>query len=212
MVDPHAHWEKVYATKRPEQVSWYRPHLEISLDLIKSAAPQLEAQVIDVGAGESTLIGDLVALGYVNLCALDISLAALSVAKARLGASAGRVKWLAADVRTVSLDAHRFDVWHDRAVFHFLTRAGDRAAYVRQLERAVKPGGHLIVAAFGPQGPSRCSGLEVVRYDPHALHAEFGAAFTLLEHRSELHRTPAGAIQQFTYCMCRLGSGRNGDG
>lgn len=212
MFDSHTHWEKVYTTKRPEQVSWYQPHLEISLDLIKSAAPQLAARVIDVGAGGSTLIDDLLALGYQNLCALDISSAALSVARTRLGAGAERVQWLAADIRTVSLDAHRFDVWHDRAVFHFLTRAEDRAAYVRRLVRAVKPGGHLIVAAFGPRGPSRCSGLEVIRYEPHALHAEFGAAFTLVEHRTELHRTPAGTIQQFTYCMCRLGSGRNGDG
>lgn len=212
MIDSRAHWEKVYTTRRAEQVSWYRPHLEISLDLIKSAAPQFEAQVIDVGAGESTLVDDLVALGYLNLSALDISPAALNVAKARLGASAERVQWLVADVRTVRLDAHRFDLWHDRGVFHFLTRAEDRAAYVRQLVRTLKPGGHLIVAAFGPQGPSRCSGLEVIRYEPHALHAEFGAAFTLVEHRTELHRTPAGAIQQFTYCVCRLGSGRNRDG
>lgn len=212
MVDSRAHWERVYTTKRPEQVSWYRPHLELSLELIKRAAPQPEAQVIDVGAGESTLIGDLVGLGYLNLCALDISPAALSVAKARLGAGAERVQWLAVDVRTVSLDAHRFDLWHDRAVFHFLTRAEDRAAYVRLLTRVLKPGGHLIVAAFGPQGPSRCSGLEVIRYEPHALRAELGAAFTLVEHHTELHRTPAGALQQFSYCMFQLGSGRDTDG
>lgn len=204
MTDSHTHWESVYTTKRPDELSWYRPHLEISLALIRSAAPQLEAQMIDVGAGESTLIDDLVALGYRNLHALDISPAALSVSRKRLGAAAERVQWLAADVRTASLAAQQYDLWHDRAVFHFLTRAEDRAAYVRQVARAVKPGGHVIVATFGSQGPSRCSGLDVVRYEPHALHAELGAAFELVEHRTELHRTPTGATQQFTYCMCRL--------
>lgn len=205
MADAQAHWEKVYKSRRPEQVSWYQPHLETSLELLRSAAPQLEAHVIDVGAGGSTLVDDLVAFGYRNLCAMDISPAALSVTKARLGGRAERVQWLVGDVRTISLDAHRFDVWHDRATFHFLTLSEDRAAYVRQVVRAIKPGGHLIVATFGPQGPSRCSGLDVIRYEPHALQAELGAAFRLVEQRTELHRTPAGATQQFTYCMCRLG-------
>jgi SAM-dependent methyltransferase len=203
-VDPQSHWDKVYETRRPEQLSWYRPHLEVSLELIGCAAPDLDAQVIDVGAGESTLIDDLLTRGYRNLAALDISAAALNVSKARLGANAKRVRWLAADVRTVGLEACRFDVWHDRAVFHFLTRAEDRSAYVQQAVRALKPGGYLIVAAFGPLAPSRCSGLDVIRYEAQTLHAELSAAFRLIEHRSELHRTPAGATQQFTYCLCRL--------
>jgi SAM-dependent methyltransferase len=205
MVDPHAHWDRVYRTKRPDEVSWYRPHLEISLDLIRGAAPGLDAHIIDVGAGESTLVDDLIGLGYRNLYALDISSAAFDVAKARLGANAQRVHWLVGDVRTIALDEQRFDVWHDRAVFHFLTSADDRAAYVRQVEHAVKPGGHVVVAAFGPEGPTQCSGLDVVRYDPEALHDEFGSAFRMVQHRTELHRTPVGNIQQFTYCLCRVG-------
>ena len=203
-MDPREHWEKVYRTRKPEEVSWYRRHLEISLDLIRQVAPRLDASIIDVGGGESTLVDDLVALGYRKVSVLDISRTALAVAKRRLGPRASEVDWLCGDVTTLPLDEHRYDVWHDRAVFHFLTAPGDRAAYVRQVARAVKPGGHVIVAAFGPEGPSRCSGLEVVRYDPGQLHAQFGAQFRLVEHLTELHHTPGGATQQFVYCLCNV--------
>jgi len=128
------------------------------------------------------------------------------VAKARLGDRAHVVNWLLGDVTTIALKRHQYDVWHDRAVFHFLTAPAARAAYVRQAAHAVKPGGHVIVAAFGPQGPLQCSGLNVVRYDPDALHGEFGTGFRLVRHLTELHRTPAGSIQQFTYCYCNLSS------
>jgi SAM-dependent methyltransferase len=202
--EPRSHWEQVYRTKQPTEVSWYRPHLEVSLDLIEDAVPDRDAAIIDVGAGESTLVDDLLARGYRNLYVLDISQTALDVAKARLGAAVARVHWLRGDIRTFAFDAKAFDLWHDRAVFHFLTDAADRAAYVRQAARAVKPGGHVIVATFGPEGPVRCSGLDVVRYDPEALHDEFGSAFRLVEHRNELHRTPSGSTQQFTYCYCKL--------
>ena len=138
---------------------------------------------------------------------MDLSSTALDVAKARLGASAAKVNWLAGDVRTFAFGRYQYDVWHDRAVFHFLTGADDRVAYVRQVAHAVKPGGHVIVATFGPEGPTRCSGLDVVRYDPEALHDEFGTAFRLVKHRTELHQTPMGTTQQFTYCFCRISEG-----
>ena len=204
MVDPKLHWENVYQTKRPTEVSWYRPHLEVSIQLIEEAAGNREAHIIDVGAGESTLVDDLLRRGYRNLYALDLSSTALEVAKARLGADAGRVNWLCGDVRTLAFTRHHFDLWHDRAVFHFLTDTNDRMAYVRQVAHAVKPGGHVIVATFGPEGPTKCSGLDVVRYGPEALHNEFGSAFRLIEHRTELHRTPMGSTQQFTYCYCKI--------
>ena len=204
IVDPKLHWEKVYRTKQPTEVSWYRPHLEVSLELIERAAPSRDAAIIDVGAGESTLVDDLLARGYRNLHALDLSATALDVAKARLGDNASKVEWLCGDVRTYVFERHRYDVWHDRAVFHFLTEASDRRAYVRQVAAAVKPGGHVIVATFGPQGPTKCSGLDVARYDPEALHNEFGNAFRLVEHRTELHQTPMGSTQQFTYCYCKI--------
>jgi 2-polyprenyl-3-methyl-5-hydroxy-6-metoxy-1,4-benzoquinol methylase len=203
-VDPKRHWDKVYQTKQPTEVSWYRPHLDISLELIAEAASNRDAHIIDVGAGESTLVDDLLAGGYRNLYAMDLSSTALEVAKARLGDNASEVNWLCGDVRTFVFGLHQYDVWHDRAVFHFLTDPDDRAAYVRQVGHAVKPGGHVIVATFGPEGPTQCSGLDVVRYDANELHGEFGPAFRLVKHRTELHQTPWKSTQQFTYCYCKV--------
>ena len=205
-MDPKAHWEEVYRTRQPNEVSWYRPHLDVSLQLIEEAAPDHDAQIIDVGGGESTLVDDLLVRRYHNLSILDVSVTALDVAKQRLGASADTVKWLSGDVTTTAFTRQQYDVWHDRAVFHFLTESKERAAYVRQVAHAVKPGGHVIVATFGPEGPTQCSGLDVVRYDETALHDEFGPSFQLIKHHTELHQTPAGAIQQFTYCYCNLSS------
>jgi len=199
-MDPRSHWETVYRTKQPTEVSWYRPHLDVSLQLIEEAAPDRDAQIIDVGGGESTLVDDLVARDYRNVCVLDVAAAALEVARERLGAAADRVQWLCGDVTVFAFPRHRYDLWHDRAVFHFLTEAGDRAAYVRQVAHAIKPGGQVIVATFGPEGPARCSGLNVVRYDPAGLRREFGAGFRLVQHCTDRHRTPAGAVQQFIYC------------
>jgi 2-polyprenyl-3-methyl-5-hydroxy-6-metoxy-1,4-benzoquinol methylase len=207
-VDQEQHWETVYQTKQPTEVSWYRPHLEISLQLIEGAASNRDARIIDVGAGESTLVDDLLDRGYRNLYAMDLSSTALDFAKARLRAKAAKVNWLHGDVRTFAFTRHHYDVWHDRAVFHFLTDVNDRAAYVRQVAHAVKPGGHVIVATFGPEGPTKCSGLDVVRYDPEALHNEFGTTFRLVNHRTELHQTPMGSTQQFTYCYCKISEGR----
>src|ERR1700682_6126178 len=138
------HWDKVYSTRSPEGVSWYRPHLETSLALIERAADGYSASIIDVGGGPSTLVDDLLGHGYENVTVLDISQTALDLAKNRLGPAAGRVHWLAADVAHASLPSQAYDVWHDRAVFHFLTARADRASYVQNVMHAVKRGGHVI--------------------------------------------------------------------
>lgn len=198
------HWEQIYGTKAPDAVSWYRPHLETSLALIERAAPDCLASIIDVGGGESTLVDDLLARGYQNVTILDISQIAIDVTKKRLGAASERVKWLAADITNAGLERCSYDIWHDRAVFHFLTAMEMRTAYVRQVAHAVKPGGHVIVSTFGPEGPTKCSGLDVVRYDADSLHKEFGVRFHLLKSSEELHHTPFGTVQQFLYCLCRV--------
>ena len=203
-MDTKEHWERVYGTKTPDQVSWFRPHLETSLALIERAAGNRSASIIDVGGGASSLVDDLVARGYRNVTVLDISQAALDVAKQRLGEMGQSVHWLQADVTQGNLPAHAFDVWHDRAVFHFLTQPEQRIAYVQSVAMAVKSGGHVIVSTFGPEGPTKCSGLDVMRYDSDALHDEFGGRFRLVESSKELHDTPFGTTQQFLYCYCRL--------
>lgn len=203
-MDARRHWERVYRTKLPQQVSWYAPHLDVSLRLIEKATANRSAAIIDVGGGEATLIDDLLDRGYCDLSVLDVSATALRVARDRLGKRARAIDWLCGDVTSFPFARHRYDVWHDRAVFHFLTAASGRAAYVRQVARAVKPGGHVIVATFGPEGPTRCSGLAVMRYGADALRGEFGAGFRLVQHLTEIHQTPAGARQQFTYCYCKI--------
>ena len=199
-----AHWENVYQTKAVDEVSWYRPHLETSLRLIEDAAPDRDSAIIDGGGGEATLVDDLVSRGYTDVTVLDISHAAIGGAKDRLGFAAAPVHWITGDITSVGLEAARYDLWHDRAVFHFLTSADDRAAYVRQVALAVRPGGHVIVATFGLDGPEKCSGLDVVRYDADNLHGEFGPKFRLLDSVTELHETPWGTPQQFMYCFCRV--------
>ena len=198
------HWETVFSTKTPDTVSWYRPHLEVSLDLIERRTPERSASIIDVGAGESTLVDDLLGRGYQQLTVLDVSTTAIEATKQRLGRSAEFVHWMLGDITQISLPPQSFDVWHDRAVFHFLTDLKQREAYVRSVLNAVRPGGHVIVSTFGPEGPTKCSGLEVMRYDAEALHREFGGRFRIEEHAEELHRTPWGATQQFVYCCCRV--------
>jgi 2-polyprenyl-3-methyl-5-hydroxy-6-metoxy-1,4-benzoquinol methylase len=198
------HWDKVYRTKLPDAVSWYRAHLERSLELIGRVAPDLSAAIIDVGGGESTLVDDLLAKGYRNITVLDISPAAIEFARRRVGEPARQATWLTADVTQAVLPSRHYDVWHDRAVFHFLTAADQRAAYVRRVAESMKPGGHVIVATFGPEGPEKCSGLNVVRYDTDSLHDEFGAQFRLMESTTELHQTPFGTTQQFLYCLCKV--------
>ncbi len=203
-MDVRTHWENIYTEKAPDAVSWYRPHLEKSLALIERVASRRSASIIDVGGGESTLVDDLIAHGYENITVLDISQTAIDANRKRLREASEHVHWLVADVTNVDLHPSAFDVWHDRAVFHFLTEASDRVAYVRQVARAVRHGGHVIVSTFGPEGPMKCSGLDVVRYDAESLHREFGVHFRLLGSSKELHRTPFGTVQQFLYCYCRV--------
>jgi 2-polyprenyl-3-methyl-5-hydroxy-6-metoxy-1,4-benzoquinol methylase len=203
-MDSQIHWETIYGTKAPDDFSWYRPHLELSLGLIRRAAPEHSASIIDVGGGESTLVDDLIEQGYQNITVLDISRIAIEKTQQRLGAASSHVRWQVADIANTQLERAAYNVWHDRAVFHFLTTPDARMAYVRQVANAVKHGGHVIVSTFGPEGPTKCSGLDVVRYDSETLHREFGVHFTLLDSSKELHRTPFGTVQQFLYCFCRV--------
>ena len=203
-MDARTHWENIYTTKSPEAVSWYRPHLETSLELIQRVAPARSTPIIDVGGGESTLVDDLLTRGYDNLTLLDVSSAAIQFTKERLRQRAVSVQWIVGDITTADLPANAYDVWHDRAVFHFLTTPDQRSAYVQQVGRSVRSGGHVLVSTFGPEGPTKCSGLDVLRYDAESLHAEFGARFQMLESLKELHETPFGTTQQFLYCLCRV--------
>ncbi len=203
-MDTKTHWEKVYTTKAPDAVSWYRPHLETSLALIVRAVDARSASIIDIGGGESTLVDDLLARGYENITVLDVSQTAIDVTKKRLGLAAEQIHWLAADITEAELEPGAYDVWHDRAVFHFLTASEQRVAYVRNVAHAVRPGGHVFVSTFGPEGPTKCSGLDVARYDAESLHDQFGVRFRLVESSKELHRTPFGTTQQFLFCYCKV--------
>lgn len=198
------HWEGVYSSKSASDVSWFQEHAEVSLRLIKNTGVGPSAAIIDVGGGASVLVDDLLAGGYSRLTVLDISPSALAVSVERLGARANGVTWIEANLLTVELPRHAFDLWHDRAVFHFLTEANDRERYLQKVRDSVKPGGHVIVATFGPDGPLRCSGLPVKRYSPETLLEEFGSDFKMLEHSLQVHRTPFGTEQQFLFCRCRV--------
>jgi SAM-dependent methyltransferase len=199
-MDSRLHWEGVYQTKSPEQTSWHQPHLKTSLEWIADVAPARSAAIIDVGGGESTIPDDLLALGYCNITVLDIAEGALRKSQARLGSAAKHVRWIAGDVTQVALSLRGYDLWHDRAVFHFLTESTGRAAYVRQLASALKSGGHALIATFGPNGPERCSGLVTNRYDAAALARELGPDFLLQKSSLVDHLTPFGTAQQFLYC------------
>lgn len=203
-MNPRDHWEAIYRTKPADQVSWFAPHLHVSLDLLDRVPLAPSAAILDVGGGASTLVDDLVIRGFTNLTVLDLSPAALDAARARLGPAADGVRWLAADITQAELAPAHYDLWHDRAVFHFLTATHDRAAYIRQLVHALRPGGHAAISFFGPEGPTRCSGLDVIRYDAPTLAAALGSRFRLLETVTSLHATPSGTSQQFLSCLFRL--------
>ena len=197
------HWEHIYQTKAPTQVSWYQEHSRQSLQLITRTGMAKTAQIIDVGGGPSALVGDLLDRGYEHITVLDISATALKAARTRLGTRADKVTWLEADILQTKSPHHKYDLWHDRAVFHFLTEPADRRRYVNAVNEAVKPGGHVIVATFASDGPESCSGLSVARYEPEGLHNEFGDSFMLLDSTREVHHTPFGTEQKFIYCYCR---------
>jgi 2-polyprenyl-3-methyl-5-hydroxy-6-metoxy-1,4-benzoquinol methylase len=202
-MDSKTHWETIYRTKDVHEVSWFQAEARRSRDLITRICPDRAAPIIDVGAGASVLVDNLLVAGYVDVTVLDLSEAALEISRERLGNESAQVKWMRADVRRSQLDEGAYALWHDRAVFHFLTDAADRAAYVEQVRHAVKPGGYVLVATFAEDGPEYCSGLPVVRYSAEGLHSEFGADFQLVRSEHEDHHTPAGAEQSFLYCLCR---------
>jgi 2-polyprenyl-3-methyl-5-hydroxy-6-metoxy-1,4-benzoquinol methylase len=198
-----AHWEQVYATKAVDAVSWYEPQAAQSLALIRGVAPSPSAAVIDVGGGASVLVDRLLDAGYANPTVLDLAAGALEASRRRLGERATQVNWLHGDVLEVQLAPAAYDVWHDRAVFHFLTEPGQRTRYRQQLDRSLRDGGHLVIACFAIDGPSRCSGLPVVRYDADTLAAELGERFVLQQQAQVDHPTPGGAIQHFLYAVFR---------
>src|SRR5437762_5598485 len=202
-MDQKKHWETLYQTKDVHTVSWFQVDARESLDLITRYAPDRRAPVIDVGGGASVLVDDLLSAGYTDLTVLDVSETALEISRQRLGDAAARVKWIVADVRDAPLPERRFTIWHDRAVFHFLTDATDRQAYVEQVQRTVRPGGYVLIATFAEDGPKTCSGLPVVRYSAESLYSEFGPAFRIVNSEHEDHHTPAGREQSFLYCLCR---------
>ena len=208
------HWDAVYqqhgnASGKPAGVSWYRPHLERSLRWIEQlTAGDTAARIVDVGTGESTLADDLMARGYRTLTLLDLSATALANLRARLQARFGDaacagLQWLAGDVTQRALPESGFDLWHDRAVLHFLTAPAQRAAYVAQANRCVRPGGHLIVATFAPDGPQQCSQLDVMRYSEAELAALFAPGFEAVASEREIHTTPSGAQQAFQFLIAR---------
>lgn len=197
-----AHWERVWGSTTPEEVSWFQALPRTSLELIRATGLGSDCRIIDVGGGASRLVDVLLEHGYSNVSVLDVAETALSAARKRLGDRAEEVEWLVGDVRSFE-PPHAFDLWHDRALFHFLVEASDRIGYRSTLRRAVVPGGQAVLASFGPEGPERCSGLPVIRYDAASLSAELGDAFDLVEARVEIHRTPSGSEQQFLYCLLR---------
>ncbi len=194
------HWERLYATKPSHRLGWYEPSLHTSLTLIRRTGTSRAAPIIDVGGGAATLVDDLLEAGFEDLTVLDIAAAALAQAQARLGERADRVRWIEGDVTDVILPDDHYAIWHDRAVFHFLTDAADRTRYVDRLWRALTAGGHIVIATFAPEAPPTCSGLEVVRYTPEGLHRELGASLILHEHHQALHVTPGGVEQMYLYC------------
>jgi SAM-dependent methyltransferase len=200
--DARRHWQEAYRRRQVTEVSWYQPRPEMSLELIAGLRLPPDAAIVDVGGGASTLVDHLLDAGYRNLTVLDLAATALDQARARLGGRGDAVCWLVADVTRWEPET-RFDLWHDRAVFHFLTEPDARERYRHTLLRAVRPGGHALVATFASDGPERCSGLPVRRYGGAELQIELGAALDLVEERRELHRTPAGHDQPFTYALLR---------
>ena len=197
------HWNRVYTTRAVDAVSWYQARPKISLELIAAADLPVDAPIIDIGGGASVLVDCLLAQGRSALSVLDVSAAALANSRARLGANAAKVQWIEADVREFE-PPQRYALWHDRAVFHFLTDPADRERYMAAMRRSLKPRAHVVVATFALDGPARCSGLDVARYDAATLHAQFGDDFEPLDSRRETHITPAGAEQRFTWIHLRL--------
>jgi len=205
-MDSHAHWKSIYTKKNIKEVSWFQEHANTSLRIVQENEKNKSAHIIDVGAGASPLVDDLLIAGYENLEVLDISNEALAITQSRLGEDQTKIVWHTANILEAELPENHYDVWHDQAVFHFLTNEEDRARYVEQVCSALKPNGKVIISTFGPDGPLKCSGLPIVRYNHNSLHGEFGTQFKLIEHGQEDHLTPDGSVQKFVYCFCKMES------
>ncbi len=197
------HWEQVYSSGPTERLGWYAPHLQTSLAWIKALNLALDARIVDVGGGASTLADDLLDAGYRSITVLDISEKALSAVKARLGRKAELVTWLVGDITSIELPKQHYELWHDRAVFHFLVQLEQQHKYRDNLLRALRPAGHLIIGTFAPEAPPKCSGLPVRRYSPEELQNALGEEFELEHHQKELHITPGGVEQMYLYCHFR---------
>ncbi len=200
--DLRSHWENLYKTKGEGDVSWFEENPAISLDLIHATGVKADASIIDIGGGAARLVDKLLDEGFEAVTVLDFSDQALATSKARLGARSGKVQWIAADVTTWE-PSQSYDVWHDRAAFHFLTDPNDRTAYAQRVLRAIHSGGHVIIGTFAPDGPERCSGLPVVRYDAGSIGQVLGPSFELVETRNHAHHTPSGNIQRFQFSRFR---------
>ncbi len=198
MPERQSHWQNVYQTKGERDVSWFEETPTISLDLIRATGLGAEASIVDIGGGTSRLVDTLIAEGFRSISVLDVSEKALATSRDRLGPSATHVKWIVADVTTWRPDKS-YDLWHDRAAFHFLSDPGDRKAYAECVRNAVRPGGHLIIGTFALDGPERCSGLPVIRHDAASIGEMLGPTFKLIESRRHDHQTPGGTLQRFQF-------------
>jgi ubiquinone/menaquinone biosynthesis C-methylase UbiE len=199
-MDQKAHWESIYTTKAANEVSWYQNRLDTSLELVRRTGLSRDAAILDVGGGASTLVDDLLQTGFHDITIVDLSAIALEKSKTRLGVLSRQVHWIEGEISNVQLENDHYELWHDRAVFHFMTKAEDRSAYIDTATRTVTKGGFLIMATFGLGGPTQCSGLPVERYGPQELARQF-PAFTLVDTKQEEHRTPSGSLQNFTYIL-----------
>lgn len=200
---PADHWQSVYRSKAADSVSWFRPHLDMSLTLLEQAGLNPYSRVLDVGGGASTLVDDLLSRGVSEITVLDLSEEALLVSRHRLGDKGLGVHWLAANLLDQVIPADSFDLWHDRAVLHFLTDPTDAQRYAQQAQRAVRAGGHVVIGGFAPDGPERCSGLPVARRSSEDIAALLGSGFTLVDQRHEKHQTPTGGEQSFCWSVLR---------
>lgn len=193
------HWDSIYKKNKPDELSWYQDYPQLSLKLIGKTGVGLDAEIIDIGGGTSKLIGILVDQGFRKLTVLDISSESIEKAKSQFGDKSKQITWIEEDITSFN-PPHSFDIWHDRAVFHFLTNINDRKKYIESVIRAVNSGGHMIISTFGLEGPPKCSGIKVVRYSAESLSEEFGNNFRLVESFSEVHDTPSKVQQNFIYC------------
>jgi SAM-dependent methyltransferase len=205
MAGRQAHWDHIYGTRSESELSWYQENPAVSLELIRAAGMPKGAAIVDIGGGASRLVDALLAEGFWDLTVLDIAAKGLAAAKSRLGPKAAKVTWICADV-TAWEPARIYDLWHDRAAFHFLTGAAERNAYAARIKQALRPGGHVVIGTFAPDGPERCSGLPVMRHDAASIGTVLGEDFALIDSRRHDHLTPAGRTQHFQFSVFRRNS------